>query len=146
MKNWRFSYCWARIPILIVFFFNIQCAAVFLVSPEQTAPSFELSGATGRWVIQALGILFLMWNVPYFFALMNPVKNFTSLIEAVSMQFIGGLGESLLYIAMDSTNFVIKKSIERFMLFDWGGFVLLMAALIIAARIRRKAADPGVNG
>ena len=145
MKNRRLSYWWARIPVIIVFFFNVQCTMVFLFSPEQYAPSFELSGTTGRIVIQALGILFLMWNIPYFFALLNPVRNFTSLIEAVIMQLIGGLGESLLYITMDSTNITIRKSIERFMLFDWSGLVLLMIALVIAARMRGKNKEIAVS-
>ena len=86
-----------------------------------------------------------MWNIPYFFALLNPVRNFTSLIEAVIMQLIGGLGESLLYITMDSTNITIRKSIERFMLFDWSGLVLLMIALVIASRMRGKNKEIAVS-
>lgn len=128
----------ARVPVLIVFFLNIQCAIVFVILPELYANSFEIGGQIGKWVIQTMGILFLMWNVPYFIALINPVKNLTSLKEAVIMQFIGGFGETLLYLSINRSHDVIRKSIERFMLFDWSGLILLVIALFLAIRFRKK--------
>jgi hypothetical protein len=43
---------------------------------------------------KGIGLLFLMWNVPDLIALWNPKKYFLALKLAVTMQFIGLLGES----------------------------------------------------
>jgi hypothetical protein len=137
MKNSGLSIWLARIPVLIVFIFNIQCAVLFLLWPARYAPAFVLSGSAGDLVVRGMGILFLMWNVPYFVALLHPVKHITSLKEAAAMQFIGGFGETLLYL--NAVSPVLRGSIARFMLFDWGGLILLIAALWLAAGMKKDA-------
>src|ERR1035437_4336550 len=86
----------ARLLIGWVFFFNVQCAIAFLAAPQLYAGLFELSGPPGEGMLRGLGLLFLMWNVPYAVALWNPARQRTSLYEAIVMQAIGVLGESLL--------------------------------------------------
>ena len=54
-----------RILIGLVFLWNVQCAVAFLVAPATFAPGFELSGAAGEAAVRGMGVLFLMWNVPY---------------------------------------------------------------------------------
>ena len=61
-----------RILIGLVLLDNIQAAILFLVSPGAFAPGFELSGVTGNAVIQGIGLLFLMWCVPYLVAFLDP--------------------------------------------------------------------------
>src|SRR5512137_977255 len=92
-RNWA-----ARGLIGLVFFFNVQCALLFLAVPQAYAPSFELSGPVGEGMLRGLGILFLMWNVPYAVALWNPHAHRTSLYEAIAMQAIGVLGETILLL------------------------------------------------
>lgn len=117
-----------RALIGLVFLWNIQCAIVFLLFPSQFAPGFELQGDVGDGVIRALGLLFLMWNVPYAFALSNPLRFRVSLLQAVLMQAVGFVGESLLLVTFPSGHPVLSVSLERFILFDGAGFALLAAA------------------
>ena len=67
---------------------------MFIIKPDAFTWGFELNGETGQAIIQGLGVLFLMWNVPYVFAVWNPIKFRISLYEAILMQTIGVFGES----------------------------------------------------
>lgn len=129
----------ARILIAIVTFFNLQCAAVFLISPARYAPAFEVSGIPGSSFISALGILFIMWNVPYIFALTHPVKHRTSLIQAVIMQAIGLVGETILYLNTPAIHSILRQSTLRFIIFDGGGLLFLLAAFLITHNSAKEA-------
>ena len=126
----------AQVLIAIVVFFNLDAAFSFMFQPDLYAPGFEISGIPGRAVTQGMGLLFLMWNVPYLFALVKPVRNFTSLIEAVLMQAIGVIGETILLLNLPGSHPLITTTTERFIIFDGGGLVLLIIALVIARKIR----------
>jgi hypothetical protein len=126
----------AQVLIGIVVFFNLDAAFSFMLHPDLYAPGFEISGIPGRAVTQGMGLLFLMWNVPYLFALVKPVRNFTSLIEAVLMQAIGVIGETILLLNLPGSHPLITTTTERFIIFDGGGLVLLIIALVIARKIR----------
>jgi hypothetical protein len=121
----------SRIFIAIVLFFNLECALSFIISPQTFSTSFELMGEAGEIAVIGTGLLFIMWNIPYIFALIHPIKNKISLVEAVVMQGIGFLGESILYIQIGGQHAILKSSILRFMIFDGFGFLLLGAALRI---------------
>lgn len=126
----------AQVLIGIVVFFNLDAAFSFLLHPDLYAPGFEISGIPGRAVTQGMGLLFLMWNVPYLFALVNPVKQFTSLVEAVLMQAIGVIGETILLLNLPGSHPIITASTERFIFFDGGGLVLLIVALVVTREMR----------
>jgi hypothetical protein len=117
-----------RALIGAVFIWNVQCAAAFLVVPAVYAPGFELSGAAGEAMVRGVGVLFLMWNVPYFVALLNPIRHRTSLYEALAMQAIGLAGESLILWALAGGHLVASRTIARFIAFDGVGLVLLIVA------------------
>lgn len=118
----------ARGLIGFVFFFNIQCAFLFVVFPSRYCDGFGLNGITGEKIVQSFGILFLMWNIPYFFALMHPSKNALSLIEAIAMQATGLTGESLLVMSIPDDAIIVRETITRFITFDGVGLLLLLAA------------------
>ena len=128
----------AQVLIWIVVFFNLDAAFSFMLQPELYAPGFELTGIPGQTVIQGMGLLFLMWNVPYLFALVKPTRHFTSLIEAVIMQAIGVIGETILLLNLPGSHPMITASAERFIIFDGGGLMLLIIALVITMQIRRS--------
>lgn len=136
----------ARVLIGIVTFFNLDAAFSFMIQPDLYAPGFEISGIPGRALTQGMGLLFLMWNVPYLFALIQPVKHFTSLIEAVLMQAIGVIGETILLLNLPGSHPMITATTERFILFDGGGLVLLIIALMIARNIRLKQRQLSIAG
>ncbi len=117
-----------RLLIAAVFIWNVQCALVFLTSPVAYAAGFELSGATGEAMIRGMGVLFLMWNVPYAVALWHPVRFRVALYEALAMQSIGLLGESLVLLTLPPDHLLARASIVRFIVFDTAGLVLLMVA------------------
>lgn len=125
----------ARLLIFIVFTLNITCAIQFLGQPSVFTPSFNLSGETGIIAIRSIGVLFLMWNVPYVIAILHPKKYFIALVSSVIMQGIGVLGESWIYLQIHSLPFA-KSSILRFIWFDAFGLILLMAAFILIQRRR----------
>lgn len=120
----------ARGLIGIVFFFNVECALAFLIAPQSYAPAFELGGAAGEGMVRGMGILFLMWNVPYAVALWNPVSHRRSLLEAVAMQAIGVVGETILLLTFPEGHAAVRDSVMRFILFDGVGLILLGAAAI----------------
>ncbi len=126
----------ARALIALVTFFNLQCAAAFLLWPARFTPGFELSGTAGSAAVQGMGLLFVMWNVPYLVALTHPVRRRISLYEAVAMQAIGFLGESLLLALLPDSHPALSATVLRFMAFDGAGLLALLAAL--ALTMRRK--------
>ena len=65
----------ARLLIAVVLFINLQSAVLFLVNPGEYVGGFGLNGFTGEQMLRGMGVLFIMWNVPYVFALVKPVRS-----------------------------------------------------------------------
>lgn len=122
----------SRAAVGIVLFLNIQCAVQFLVSPADYTAGFELSGTPGETAIRGMGILFLMWNVPYVFAVIHPLKHRISYFQAVIMQFIGLSGETFLWIVIPLGHASIAANVSRFIIIDGAGlFFLILGYLLI---------------
>lgn len=128
----------ARFLIGIVLIINLMCAIDFIARPRLYMGGYELSGEVGRAVIVGYGILFLMWQVPYFFAVFDPVKHKTSLISAIIMQAIGLVGESLLYRTIALDHIVLRGSVLRFIVFDGAGLAFLFVAFGLCMRFARS--------
>ena len=129
----------ARLAIVPVFLWNLQCAFAFLLWPDRFAAGFELSGTPGEAAVRGIGLLFLMWNVPYAVALWHPIRHRVSLYEATAMQAIGLLGETLIWLGLPPTHSVLRDSLLRFIAFDGAGLLLLLLAIWLA----RRATLPG---
>jgi hypothetical protein len=121
----------ARILVGVVLLWNVQCALVFLLWPERFAAGFQLSGPAGEAMLQGMGVLFLMWNVPYAVAFWNPVRHRISLFEATAMQAIGLVGEILILISLPVGYEIASTSITRFVYFDAAGLLALLAAILV---------------
>ena len=129
----------ARSLVGMVFIINLQSALAFMINPNGFAPMYELIGIPGTAAIQGFGVLFLMWNIPYAVALINPVKFHISHYEAIIMQTIGLVGESLIYYNLPTKFTVLRNSILRFIIFDGAGLVaLVIAAWIILPAVNSK--------
>lgn len=126
----------ARCLIALVVIDNLQAAVLFLVKPSWFSPSFELTGVASDAVIQGIGLLFAMWTVPYVFAMVDPVKHRTSLIEALIMQAIGLVGESALLILLPAGHEILTGAVIRFIIFDGAGLVFLLAAFFLSRKIK----------
>jgi hypothetical protein len=123
-----------RIAIGLVVLWNFQCALAFLLWPERFSAGFELSGTPGETAVRGVGVLFLMWNIPYGVALWHPVRHRVSLYEATAMQAIGFVGETLILLSLPLTDSILRGSLLRFIAFDSAGLVLLSLAIWMAHR------------
>ncbi len=128
----------ACLLIAYVLFVNLQSAVLFLIQPETFAPGFELSGAAGAGMVRGMGLLFLMWNVPYAVALSHPLKRRVSLFEALVMQAIGVFGETLLLLGFPPGHPALVDSVGRFILFDAIGLGALVAALWLTLGFKKS--------
>ena len=105
------------------------------LQPEAYAPGFELSGAAGAGMLRGMGLLFLMWNVPYAVALSHPLRRRISLYEALVMQAIGLFGETFLLLSLPSGHAALVNSVGRFILFDGIGLAALVVALFLTINL-----------
>jgi hypothetical protein len=127
-----------RILIGLVLLDNLQAAILFLVSSGAFSPGFELNGVAGDAVIQGIGLLFLMWCVPYFVAFLDPFRHKVALLESVIMQAIGLVGETILLFLLPSGHATLNSTVHRFILFDGIGLLLLFAAGGLVLRFQFK--------
>lgn len=118
----------ARALIAWTLAINLQCALLFLWKPERFAPGFEIAGAAGEGMVRGMGLLFVMWNVPYAVALSHPRRQRVSLFEALAMQAIGLVGEMLLLSTFSSSHIMLRITVGRFILFDAIGLIALALA------------------
>jgi len=118
-----------RALIGVVIGWNVECALAFLIKPQDYAPAFGLVGVPGEAALRGIGVLFLMWNIPYLAALLQPRRHRLSLYESVAMQAIGFTGEGLLFLNLHVDYPVLRASITRFMLFDGAGLVILLLSV-----------------
>lgn len=136
----------SRSLIGLVVFFNLHCALTFLIRPWLYAPGFELDGIPGEVMVRGMGILFIMWNIPYLFALVSPVKNRRSLTEAIWMQTIGLVGETSLLISLPAGHEALRETALRFILFDGGGLLaLLLAAWLVRFQLTNSTGKDSLS-
>lgn len=126
----------------LVFIINIQAGMAFFISPDHFLAAYQINGVPGKAAISGIGLLFLMWNIPYAFALWNPIRFRTSIIQACLMQGLGVIGESIILFRIPDIGYAsLTSSIKRFIYFDSIGLLLLVLAFIlINPGIKRKAA------
>ncbi|MGB2911428.1 MAG: hypothetical protein WBB55_12670 [Anaerolineales bacterium] len=127
-----------------VLFINVQCALLFFLQPRIYVPGFELEGGMGIVYVRGIGLLFLMWNVPYFVAVLDPMKYRVSLYEATVMQAIGLVGETLLLLSLPVGHQALHNTIRRFILFDAVGLVLLLLTVWVT-RVTNECEKPIVS-
>ena len=134
----------ARVLVTIVIFINLQAALQYLLNPNAYSGAFELEGIPGMAAVMGVGILYVMWQVPYVFAAINPAAHRLSMTEAVLMQAIGLLGETWLRTRIPVEHTVLRNSILRYIVFDAGGLVLLSVAWALVNKkviAQKKAED-----
>lgn len=125
-----FAFLAPRILIGVVTFWNILCAVEFIFYPGRYAASFDLAGDTGNAVIRSLGILFIMWNVPYLLAIIHPYRWRILVIAAIVMQVIGCIGEVWIRSQIHPSS-MMSLSIQRFVVFDIAGLLLLILSFLL---------------
>lgn len=119
----------SRSLIGLVLFFNLESALLFLWIPQDYAAGFGVQGPVGNIIVRSIGLLFIMWNVPYLVAFLHPIKHRVALIEATVMQSIGLLGETVLFLTLAPGLTGISNTLSRFIGFDSFGLLCLGTAL-----------------
>jgi hypothetical protein len=117
-----------RLLIGIVTAWNLQAALAFIFSPAGFVRAYELSGVPGEAAVRGIGVLFLMWNVPYLFALADPIRHRLVLTICLLMQLTGLAGETYILLTLPSGHEILGSSVLRFILFDGVGLALLAFA------------------
>jgi hypothetical protein len=141
-KNQNGKIWLTRALVGLVVFSNLLAAFSFLIAPGSYAPGFELFGEVGNAAIRGIGLLFLMWTIPYLVAMIHPLRHFTSLVEAVIMQAVGVAGESLILAVLQGEHSTLRTSVIRFIVFDAAGLVLLLLAFWLMIRFRKQVGIP----
>lgn len=117
-----------RLCICAVTAWNLQAAFSLLIDPSRQSRYFMVEGQIGIITVISFGILFVMWNIPYIFAIIHPIKWNILLKVILLMQLIGVIGEIWIFpLARDLAS--IRIMIQRFIMFDTAGLVLLGFAL-----------------
>lgn len=119
----------AQICIGVVILSNMFCAVVFFFTPSLYTTGFELIGIPGETAIRGFGLLFIMWSIPYLFAIVDPIRNKISVYEAVAMQAVGLFGETWILSLIPPIHSALITSIQRFIAFDGAGLFFLLIAL-----------------
>lgn len=130
----------AQFTVGVIFFINVSCAVVFILQPQNYMGGFEISGDQGRVIVQALGILFLMWNVTYPPVILDPIKYKTLFKIILIQQAIGLIGESWLMTTLPDGHAALRATGLRFIVFDGLGLVFMgLAYLLIIKKIRNSS-------
>jgi hypothetical protein len=121
----------ARLVLAVVFFFNVTCALAFIAGPAAYAASFEVSGVAGEVLTRGIGILFLMWNATYPLAMWNPYRYRWLFLIVIAQQAIGLGGETWMLLTLPPGHPVLATTGWRFIAFDGGGFLAMLAAFTL---------------
>lgn len=124
----------ARGLVGLVILWNLQAAVVFIAWPERYTAGFELQGIASEAMLRGLGVLFVMWNVPYAVALWHPVRHRVSMYESLAMQTIGLVGETAILLSLPAAFELLRTSIARFIFFDALGLILLILAVLLTRK------------
>jgi hypothetical protein len=127
-----------RFLIGIVLVWNVQAGIVFILSPASFVHAYGLSGIPGEAAVRGFGVLFLMWNIPYLYAAIDPLRFRLGLVFALWMQFIGLLGESYIYFTLPLEEYILRSSVLRFILFDGAGLAILSLAFLLNRNIGER--------
>jgi len=130
-----------RLAIGLVLLWNVQCALAFIFWPARFSAGFEIANIPGEAALRGVGVLFLMWNIPYVVALWHPVRYRVSLYEATAMQALGLLGETLILLGLPPGHNVLQTSLLRFIAFDAAGLLLLILANGLVRRATLQVKD-----
>ncbi len=116
------------LPVLLA---NLSAALPFVLHPQDHGWAFEVPGSVGEVIVRSIGLLFLMWVVPYVPVLLRPARYRVCLIVILVQQSIGLLGETWMYLALPPGHPALRATGLRFIVFDAVGLVLLIAAYCV---------------
>lgn len=130
----------AKLLYLAVFVSNMICIVAFLTEPEAYTGSYQVRGALGAVAaIQGYGVTFAMWNVTYPFFILGRKDNKALGMAIIVQQVVGLIGELYIRRGLSADCAILAESITRFVWFDAGGLVLLVAGYILMFAGRKNS-------
>lgn len=133
---------WAvRLTYLAVFVVNVQCALSFAVNPDGFAGAYQLenAGVAGLAAVQGIGVAFLMWNCTYPAVIASPARFLPLAAVVLVQQAVGLVGETIILFQLPDGYEVLASSVERFILFDGFGLIIMGLAFAWMLATRRPA-------
>ena len=124
----------ARATLTVVLLANLSAAIPYVARPADYAAAYELTGTPGEVIVRGLGILFLMWAVPFIPAILQPTGNRVAFTCVLAMQIIGLAGESLMMATLPPGHDTLSATGWRFIAFDGAGLVLLSFGYLVTQR------------
>ncbi|MBC7257654.1 MAG: hypothetical protein H5T65_00220 [Chloroflexi bacterium] len=124
----------ARVAVAVVCAWNLSAAFPFTLAPARYAPAFEVIGAGGEALVRGMGILFLMWQVPFLPVIRHPRRHRACFRVILAMQAIGLAGETWMLATLVPGHEALRATGMRFVAFDAAGLALLAAAYALARR------------
>lgn len=121
----------ARGAVLAVLLWNLSAALPFILAPEAYASAFELSGTVGAVLTRSIGVLFVMWVIPYFPVLRDPERYRMFLMVIIIQQLIGLGAETWMAFTLPAGHAALLATGRRFIAFDAAGMVLLTVAWML---------------
>lgn len=131
----------ASLFILFVAAWNIQAGIQFLVNPEKYSWGFYLTGYAAEKAVQGVGLLFIMWTVPYLFAAIRPDMERLLLFACITAQTVGVIGEALILSSIPTDFPAMQFTISRFLIFDAAGILFLLSAYLLTRPLKDRATD-----
>ncbi len=124
----------ARAALMAVLLANLSAAIPYVARPADYVAAYELTGTPGEVIVRGLGILFLMWAVPFVPAILQPTRNRVAFTCVLAMQVIGLAGESLMMATLPPGHDTLSATGWRFIAFDGAGLVLLSLGYLVTQR------------
>ena len=132
----------ARAAVFIVFCLNVMCAVQFIAEPAQYAAAYGLPATQEAGALVAgLGVAFLMWNVTYPAVIVSPRRFRALYVVVLIQQLVGLVGESFIWWRLIDAGLgggLMAAGIMRFVLFDGGGLIVMLAAFIALIHAERS--------
>ena len=135
----------ARAAVGSVWAVNLNAVHSFLAQPGRYAAGFELSGVAGEAVVQAFGILFLMWNATYPLVILQPRAHPILFRIVLIQQAIGVAGETWIWLGLPPGHPALWETGLRFLLFDGLGLAVMALAFAIMLKTSGPPQGPRVS-
>lgn len=127
----------SRLLYLAVFISNMICIVSFVINPSDYIDSYQLNGSAGaEAAVIGMGIAFAMWNVTYPFYIFSRKNDKKLGLIIIVQQIVGLLGETYIKLGLGNEHTVLISSIDRFIIFDAGGLILLIIGFILINKIK----------
>ncbi len=124
------SVWFARLAVAAVFAINIHAAVSFIARPAGYTAAFEISGSGATTAVQAVGVLFLMWNATFPLVIAGPSRHLALFGVVLVQQAIAVAGDLVLRFGLSGGGERLAVSVGRFAVFDGAGLILMTIAFL----------------